>query len=37
MEINAIKIQIMTNSEGEFTSVIQINNEPLKLLTHSNT
>ena len=32
MEINATKTQIMTNSEGKFTSEIKINNEPLKIV-----
>ena len=32
MEINAIKTQIITNSEGKFTSEIKINNEPLKIV-----
>ena len=32
MEINSTKTQIMTNSEGRFTSEIKINNEPLKVV-----
>ena len=32
MEINATKIQTMTNSEGKFTSEIKINNEQLKIV-----
>ena len=32
MEINSMKTQIMTNSEGRFTSEIIINNEPLKVV-----
>ena len=37
MGINPTKTQIMTNSEGKFTSEIKINNDHYKLLTHSNT
>ena len=32
MEIKSMKTQIMTNSEGSFTSEIKINNEPLKVV-----
>ena len=32
MEINGTKTQLMTNSEGIFTSEISINNTPLKLV-----
>ena len=32
MEINAMKTQIMTNSEGNFTSEIKINNDTLKIV-----
>ena len=32
MEINATKTQIMTNSEGNFTSEIKINNDTLKIV-----
>ena len=32
MEINSTKTQLMTNSEGIFTSKISINNTPLKVV-----
>ena len=32
MEINSTKTRIMANSEGSFTSEIEINNEPLKVI-----
>ena len=32
MEINGTKTQLMTNSEGRFTSNISINNTPLKVV-----
>ena len=32
MEINQTKTNIMTNSEGHFNSVIQINDKPLQIV-----
>ena len=37
MEINDTKTQIMTNSEGNFTSEIKINNDTLKIVENLNT